>query len=283
MITDFEGEFLLCSDNKDDRTENTTSNFTVFVSSKFVYSNTNFEVGLHEIQIPCTWNNLCRDEVVFALTDKMILDVQRFPAGAYYDTHELVHRINKMMAKNEKAPRLEYNERLKRVMMRQGERDGKSDVIIVMSETLAFMLGFTGLFVRGASIALFGCGVSIADCISTGAQFIGVNDIFNQELVLADTAPDLHICIPRLFVSSTLVKHAAHETRHLLRVIPVKKNISFGEIATTTYDKPLFLPLAHLTVDRLDLRITDDRGSDVSFNRGSVFATLCFRRRKDGW
>lgn len=279
-VQDFEGTLYVESSDSDPRTNNTAARFTSYFSAPLDFSTDEFDVGLHELQLPFTWPNVRNDCLVLVNDKNEAPFTLQIPDGGYYDVQLLVDTINRVIReeagasfKPEGLPSVTF--KLGRVVTLAGEFKGKKGLSIAFSRNLAFILGFRNRY--------FVTDPPAADAFDAVFTPEGV---LVYILGLSETAsdpPDVHTAMPRIYVSCSLVKHAVNSQMDLLRVVPVDEARNFGTIILRTYDRPLFVPIRHYTFDKVDVAITDSKGEPVNFQSGTVVAALEFRKRSNGW
>lgn len=65
----------------------------------------------------------------------------------------------------------------------------------------------------------------------------------------------------------------------LLRVVPVEiDRYQYGCMRLQTFPHPKYIPLLKTTFDTIEILIKDEKGNDLSFNRGTLTVTLHFKR-----
>lgn len=273
MIIDHIGVVHVDSGLPDDRTSNMPSNFTNFMHTSFQYSSDDFEVGLHEIQIPCCWETVRPGQCCMAFDGNVVAsDLKTVNAGCYFSIGELLHAVNSCFGSSTTQPRLIYDHAANRVISVMGEVGQFKHAHIYMTKMLAEIFGFTKYFLT--------VDTSNDPVIRRKSVKISL-DSEGQERIVAARPFSLTIALPRLFINCSLVKHVGPSTRHLLRAIPVDKGSRFGDILVKVFDRPIFLPLSCRYFDRISVSVTDSEGNEVKFCSGSVIATLEIRRKQD--
>ena len=285
MIIDYEGVVHVDSGLSDARTSNKPSSFTNFMHCPFEFTSDDFEVGLHEIQIPCSWKNVPDNQWAAAFSNDLCVSPMRAIAAGYYSISELIGYINGYFSHHgERAPNLMIDAKLGKVVSVCGLLGNTTGVHIRLTQALALMLGFSRRFgAFGTEPIEYDLSLSMREVTSSTPVVRVVDDNRVGDTIAATLPYCMQLAVPRLYVSCELVKHVAHSTRQLLRVIPASPNHRFGDILVQTYDRPLFLPLAHRSFDRISLTITDSSGKELTFLSGNVFATLEFRKKRDAF
>lgn len=281
MITDFEGVLFLDSDTDDERTDNRPSRFHTFMHSSFLFESDDFEVGLLEMQLPYTWKNLTTDQFVAGIDADACSGKYRIPAGCYYNTVDLVDKINRFFVENRDPPRLIYDPLFNRVRSKAGSHTVRASVHIVCTKELAQVLGMSYWF------GLMSGEPPEGKCIlykEAGQEdrLVKYGKWPKESIEVMERPVNLQASLERLYISSSIVKHRAHSQHELLRVIPLARNLTFGEIDVISHDRPVFVPIAHQSFDRIEICLRDKNGKEPEFTSGNVIVTLEFRRRRDG-
>lgn len=97
-MEDFTGHIIVDSNVIDERTTNTISSFRNYTPSQFRYSSEDFEIGLVELHLPYSWNNLRSDSYIGLFdvaTDKRIYGgLIKIDANYYDSLTDLIMTIN---------------------------------------------------------------------------------------------------------------------------------------------------------------------------------------------
>lgn len=297
MIINFTGAIHLDSSLEDDRTENNTpAHFTNYLHTGFQFSHDNeYEVALHEIQIPNTWQNLSVNQGCAVVSEnQMVGGFKYIPKGSYNSIPELLGHVNNLFLDGTlNPPKLVYDEKIGRVCSIVGEYKGRKTAHIYVTKILAWMLGFTDRYILTGLEAGDAEKVDVLVIPSNYSDEMASNSITPILRVvqlcnpctkeIANMPPSINYLVPRLFVECSIVKHVVHHTRHLLRAIPVAKDNSFGNILSSVFDRPLFAPLSTNYFDRISIKITDSNGNEIGFIGGSVILTLEIRKKKNDY
>lgn len=281
MLIDFQGNLHLDSHHQDDRTVgNTASNFRTYLANPLKFSSDDFEVGLHEIQLPSTyWNIIEEQQIIIMNGVDSVSQLIKFPAGCYYTVHEIIRVVNELVHTGYDAqPRLDYDTNLKRVIASSGLYEEYPDAHIFMSRSLASILGFESRFIcKNTEVFALEPGLHRDDSGVAGYDVV-FSGMFRSGVV-ADHSPSLNYMLFRLFVHSNIVKRPCHISHNLLRVIPLDPEPIYSAVSVKTFDRPIFSPLSGRFFDCIDIRITDNEGKLVTFQAQSVVLSLEIKRR----
>lgn len=261
MITDYKGALFLDSDTNDDRADNRASRFHTFMHSSFIFTDDDHEVGLLEIQMPHTWKNLVNDQFIGCFTPGEIRNIRLVESGCYYDAGELVKTLNSLCAE----PKLSYDHSRVSVKM------GAERTLFAATQELAEILGLDYWFTPMETVA-----------DSSNMASFKLHGLWRMSDFRASRPINLQASIERVFISSSIVKHRAHAQHELLRAFPVSTSLEFGEIDVHRFNRPLFVPIAHQSFDRIEICILDRKGRELEFTAGNVIVVLEIRKRKDG-
>lgn len=270
MIEDFEGALFLDSDVNDDRADNRPARFHTFMHTQFSFGD-GFEVGLLELQLPYTWENIISDQYVGAFIGTENCGLMTLKSGCYYAIDTLIGRINDMFDREPNPPKLMLDSGT--IVCVEGNFLGNKNVQIRLARDLAAILGLNSWF-DIQTVNLPDGGGSVNEVQPQGPWSI-------LPLIRAERPVNLHAAIERLYISCSIVKHRAHDQHELLRIVPVCRNSAFGEILVIKYDKPIFVPIAHSTFDRIEICIRDKEGREPLFTAGNVIVALEIRRKRD--
>jgi hypothetical protein len=238
-----------------------------------------WEVGLSEIQFPITWYNVDEKEAQLycvALHDGESMELVSWknispPHGHYANAESLIKQINDAIGSNEKMVdfpiRFEYNEISKKITMRFENEDVSSTTYLVMSKSLAELLGF---------------------------EFDAVPDIMTNKELIAITAggektytgkrvSDLQRGFYSLFVYCDVVEPTVVGDVKVPLLRTVNISGKEGETANRIFETVQYMPLHRKQFETIGINIRDDTGRSVPFQRGKVVVTLHFRLKRPAY
>ena len=240
--------------------DNTLTRYTTKLPSDINLSG-EWEVGLVEIQYPVSWYNIEEGNSKFAVIEvypkeaessdgakqKNLWKSQLTP-GYYPGPGKLVKDLNEIMKKETQTKNIKfsYNETNGKVSVELAE-----NFIFSMDDGLRHYLGFDENNVIESKEA-----PNVVD-INQGFYSLYVyTDILEQRIIGDTTAP-------------------------LLRVVPVKGHQ--GDLITKTYENIQYFPVQKKTFSTIEINIRTDMGTPVKFQRGKVYVTLHFRKKRLGY
>lgn len=294
--------------------DNTLSNYVTKLPQVFDFDGS-WEVGLSEVLFPISWPNVDADEVRLRILiwyknpENNQYDRNEWisispPPGHYENPDFLVKQINAKIERVEHRKNLArflYNDISKKITVRFDEK-ALSETVIVMSKTMAQLLGF-GWETKtrknrdvqppkesgGAESTTAGKRRQVEDEIKDYTLLAaGDSDLvaMSPEDALSYTASgvcDLQRGFYSLFIYCDIVDPVVvgDVRAPLLRVV----NIAGKEGSTVSriYQNIQYVPILRKQFDTIEIDIRSDFGQKVAFERGKVIVVLHFRRRKPSY
>ena len=83
-----------------------------------------------------------------------------------------------------------------------------------------------------------------------------------------------------MYIYTDIVQHSSVGDAYaqLLRNIPVKENVKWGEAVHVPFDKPHLIPVQSRNFDTIQIDISDDAGRIIPFESGRVLIKLLFKK-----
>lgn len=218
--------------------------------------NSQYEVGLAEIQFPNSYFNVLEDDVWihYYLSETTENDIRKhyppvlvtLPAGLYESIEDFVNEMNTALMAKDGVIKIVYNKASKRA----GVRLYTKDIEVSFSDTLKDILMLPSSHMRGNQPEM------------EGTDMADVNRDMKNIYVYADIAT-------ARCVGDTMVP--------LLRSVPILDRTSTSVFRI--YDKPHYVPLSRFSFDTVEIHLTNDKGKRVPFTTGTSVVTLHFRQR----
>ena len=209
--------------------------------------NGNWEVGLYSISYPNTWYTLRKgDNHIFYSDDGFIFSTAYVDYGYYETVQDLIAAVNKALVKEtgNRNITVSFDPRTAKVKVTIKQRG----CILALATRMSAMLGFGGKDVK----------------IKKTTESPYVSDLFG---------------ITTIYVYCNIVQPqiVGDSSSHLLRTIPV--NGKSGDVIAKTFTNIQYVPVQTKSFEDVEIRLKDDTGSPVPFERGKVIATLYFRKQ----
>lgn len=295
--------------------DNSLSNYVTKLPQLFDFDGS-WEVGLSEVLFPLSWPNVNENEVRLRILiwhknpENNQYDRQEWvtispPPGHYESPDFLVKQINAKIERVEyrkNLARFLYNDISKRITVRFDEK-ALSETVIVMSKTMAELLGF-GWETKTRrncneqppkesggddSSMVARTRRQVEDEIKDYLLLTGADSnlvVLSPEDALSYTASgvcDLQRGFYSLFIYCDIVDPVA--VGNIRAPLLSRVNIAGKEGATISriYQNIQYVPILRKQFDTIEIDIRSDFGQNVAFERGKVIVVLHFRRRKPSY
>ena len=230
---------------------NKISHFTTKLSTP-LEMNSEYEVGLSEIQYPNSWYNIRPKLNQYVLHRLNFVGVQsnanvlRVKPKYYHTVDEVIGAMDKRLLNNFHI-QIRYDSTTRRVTIVAG-KDGR----IKLRNDLARVLGFDhDTLIRGTT--------------QVGAYLATPSGGFTAMYVYTDI-------IQEQFVGDY--------NATLLRTIPIQGRKHGDPINSNIFNTIYYMPVSKRLINTIEIKLADDGGAPVVFTEGKVIVVLHFRRKK---
>lgn len=272
--------------------DNTTTSFSVRLP-RAIELHDKWQVGLSEIQVPCTTLHLRHDdtEIYYTYENENVNEESgrekfHFQHGVYKSIKNLIDSINtslRIYHNNQQVTVLFYEEQGGFVTMRIHSKSIKCIFTPIVKRILGFEHGFevpeskNSEFIEFVGLQPATLAHGTPDQLylpeSENSEFIEF--VGRQPATLAHAIPDqlyvyTNICVPCI-VGDT---HAP-----LLRIVNLDvNNYNYGSTIVKKYSPINYIPIISNHFQIIDIDVRDQFGQPVAFEFGTLTVTLHFRR-----
>jgi len=250
--------------------DNTVSHFKVNMREPLEL-NDQWEVALSELQYPCAWDNVRKENNKFLIRFRIQGDAKPYiittkvPAGYYADTSSLVAKINSLTEHHAvgklKGIKLEYDDVARRVT--------------ITTKNVMFTNKKGKEFKVNASIKFKG---DVARLLGFPRDTLIISGKITKSPFTASPSGGFH----QMYVYTDLIQPQPHPDGNVpvLRVIAVEHDRQEKRYTSIHFQQPYYMSLAKSRVNTIEFKIADATGKAVGFSHGNAVVTLLFRRRK---
>ena len=113
-------------------------------------------------------------------------------------------------------------------------------------------------------------------------QLLGFRTKTVDRGTIAAHPPLLHRGIYSLYVYSNVCEYSlVGDTQvPLLRSVPLKSSTKFGDVESTVFMNPMYIPVNKTFIDNIEIDIRDDAGEEIPFEEGRTVVVLHFRHKQ---
>ena len=249
--------------------DNTVSHFKVNMREPLEL-NDQWEVALSELQYPCAWDNVRKDNNKFLIrfriqgNAKPYIAIKKVPAGYYADTGSLVAKINSLTEHTAvgklKGIKLEY--------------DGVARRVTITTKNVMFTDKNGKEYRVNASIKLKG---DVARLLGFPRDTLIIANTKMTSPFTASPSGGFH----QMYVYSDLIQPQPHPDGNVpvLRVVAVEHDRQEKRYTSIHFQQSYFMSLAKSRVNTIEFKIADATGKAVGFSHGNAVVTLLFRRK----
>jgi len=237
--------------------ENTTASFKTKLSDRIDLDG-EYEVGMTQLIYPHSWynfNNSDKNMYISFKPDEEDEIVHVFRSGQFPDEKTFVHVLNDLISSADiYGCVFSWDKWDRRIRVLISNRNGS----IYLSRAFADLMGFE-------DVGPYKTRMSEEGMI---AQYYEAQHTF-----------DLNVGLRMIYVYSDIVSHTlVGDTKvPLLRVCTTEG--TYGEMVSTTFTDPHYVPLARNGFDTIELNINNELGKPAAFEYGKSVVTLHFRRK----
>jgi hypothetical protein len=242
--------------------------FTHLPQALQLSSNTRWEVALVEICYPFSWQHVHFDinEVTFSKLNRRSYMPRaqtraRIPAGYYNNIQEIVDAIEAVKPSWFKG-KVEIKDQSDLVQITLNNRQG-----VTLHPNLAAMLGFQNYeWIQGSKEPTY-----------NEIRRRKENDV---ETIISKRKGDIRAAMYNIFVYSNIVQETLVGDTYvpLLRTVPLDDQP--GQYVHKTFERPHYIPLNSTFIPIIEIRLTDDTGDSIRFDKGKVITKLHLRIRQ---
>lgn len=233
--------------------QNNAGNFFVKLPQT-IELNTNYEVGLVEIQFPNTYFNVLDGDIWIRYEPPIDADnktpiYMELSPGLYKIADNFIDDLNKLIL--EKIPQAKMRFFYKREENKAVFKVVEEGATVTLSDSLRSILAFP------------------ASSVTEGFVALQSDEQINLESQTRNVYAYCNLVSPRV-VGDVLVP--------LLRTVPILDRTTTSVFRI--YDKPHYVPLSRFSFDTIEILLANDKGTSLPFTFGTSVLTLHFRTRK---
>jgi hypothetical protein len=233
---------------------------------------TKWEVALVEICYPFSWDNVHTDLRVINykrplpssdLRVELGTSQKKIPQAYYSNLQDLIEAINDVKPRWFKG-----TFQLRDDIVELALADSQS---ITLHPQLSAILGFkTNHWVQGEHPLL----------LPPPKGWSTSSEVENLDIIKASYKGDIRVNMYNMFVYSNIVKETlvGDSFVPLLRTVPLDNEI--GNYVHKSFETPHYIPLNTQFIPSIEIKLTDDTGECVRFDRGKVIVKLHFRKHR---
>lgn len=219
-------------------------------------NNSEYEIGLAEIQFPPNWKTFQKDEIWIEVSNLLTMKYERLslPDGYYNTNQQLIQSLNRLLGEfGDESLKEIANFRYKARRQKTVLEILKKDCIIQLSDKLSRI---TGIKNNGNIFSDYHSPV-------LGGEIMDLTDGFTH-----------------LYIYTNIAEYRAvgHDMLPLLRILPIAEK-SNGITRLVTFETVHYSPVRRQLCDTIEIDIRTDTGEPVKFERGHILITLHIRKR----
>ena len=277
-------DFYITLPSNTNGAQNTTSNFRVRLPEEIQLTGGEWEVGLVELQFPCSWYNvsdeleedvysdlvhskLRQNEIEFVLMSGHEVCVKVAP-GNYKTVNELITAIS-VAIENAELINLTIDKVLDDI------DSSTSD----LSKHISFGYEHNKVYFK----AVYDNMIKHVQMSQMLRYILGFEKTRfpgnKKEKIHAKYPPDLRAGIESFFIYTDIIapQLVGNKRAQVLRIVPVSG--TFGEIVDRTFVTPHYVPVLKKVFASIDISIKTDQDRPFSFQFGKSIVKLHFRKR----